>query len=78
MIAEPLGIQPNVYYTREEAARLLRVSPQVVSRLNQSGRAHGVRLGRSWRILGASLLDLGSGERETEQNHVQEWFAASR
>ena len=71
MSAESLAIQPNVYYTMEEAARLLRVSPQTVSRLLQSGRARGVKIGRTWRILGASLLDLGGGEPESESRELR-------
>lgn len=74
---ESLAIQPNVYYTVEEAAQLLRVSRQSVLRLLQSGRARGVKIGRQWRILGAALLDLSSRDGESEATLVADWLAAS-
>ena len=74
---ESLAIQPNVYYTIEESAQLLRVSRQTMLRLLRSGRARGVNLGRQWRILGAALLDLSAREEETEATLVADWFAAS-
>jgi len=74
---ESLAIQPNVYYTPEEAAQLLRVSQHSVLRLLQSGRARGVKVGRQWRILGAALLDLSAREEETEATLVADWLAAS-
>jgi excisionase family DNA binding protein len=74
---ESLAIQPNVYYTIEESAQLLRVSRQTMLRLLRSGRARGVHLGRQWRILGAALLDLSAREEETEATLVADWLAAS-
>jgi excisionase family DNA binding protein len=74
---ESLAIQPNVYYTVEEAAQLLRVSRQAILRLLQSGKAQGVKIGRHWRILGAVLLDLSVREEETEMSLVRDWLAAS-
>jgi excisionase family DNA binding protein len=74
---ESLAIQPNVSSTVEEAARLLRVSPHAVLRLLRSGRTHGVRISRRWRILGAALLDLSAREAETEAALVSDWLAAS-
>jgi excisionase family DNA binding protein len=74
---ESLAIQPNVYYTVEEAAQLLRVSKQAVLRLLHSGKARGVKIGRQWRILGAALLDLSAQEEETEAPLVRDWLAAS-
>ena len=59
-VSETLAIRPNVYYTPEEAAQLLRVSEQDVMAMLQSGRAHGVQIGQHWRILGAALLDLSA------------------
>jgi excisionase family DNA binding protein len=73
----PLAIQPNVYYTVEEAAQLLRISRQAMLRLLQSGRAHGVKIGRRWRILGAALLNLSAREGETEASLVADWLTAS-
>jgi excisionase family DNA binding protein len=74
---ESLAIQPNVYYTVEETADLLRVSPQTVLRLLRSGKAAGVKIGKEWRILGGMLLDLPVRERETEASLTTEWLAAS-
>jgi excisionase family DNA binding protein len=75
---ETLAIQPNVYYTVEEAARLLRTSRQNVLRLLQTGRARGVQIGRQWRILGAALLDLSGPAGEDEAALVAEWLEASK
>jgi excisionase family DNA binding protein len=74
---EALAIQPNVYYTVEEAAQLLRVSPQTVLRLLRSGKARGVKIGKEWRILGGMLLNLPTREHETEASLVTEWLGAS-
>jgi excisionase family DNA binding protein len=72
-----LAIQPNVYYTVEEAAQLLRVSKHAVVNLLRSERASGVKIGRQWRILGAALLDLSVTAPETEETLVSDWLAAS-
>ena len=74
---ESLAIQPNVYYTVEEAAQLLRVSRQTLLRLLQSERAHGVKIGKQWRVLGAALLELSVRGEETEAALVHDWLAAS-
>lgn len=76
-ITESLAIQPHMYYTVEEVAQLLRVSRQTVLRLLRSGRTHGVKIGRQWRILGAALLDMSAREEETETSLVHEWLVAS-
>jgi excisionase family DNA binding protein len=73
---ESLAIQPNVYYTLEETANLLRVSRQAVSELLQSQRINGLKIGKQWRILGAALLDL-SDRWETEATLVSDWLQAS-
>ena len=74
---DSLAIQPNVYYTVEETAQLLRVSRQNVLRLLLSGRARGVKIGRQWRILGAALLDLSTTDQESEAALAADWLAAS-
>ena len=74
---EALAIQPNVYYTVDEAAQLLRVSPHSMLSLLQSGKARGVKIGRQWRILGAALLDLSYPEPESETALVRNWMNAS-
>jgi excisionase family DNA binding protein len=73
-----LRIQPNVYYTVEETAKLLRVSPSAVRRMLRSKQARGVRIGREWRILGGDLLDLPARSVEPEVLLVADWFTASR
>lgn len=76
-IFESLAIEPNVYYTIEEAAHLLRVSSQAMLSLLESGRLHGVKIEKEWRILGAALLDLTGQEQESEAALVSDWLAAS-
>ena len=58
MIMQHLEISPNTYYTPEEAAAMLRVSRRNVQNLLDTGLAHGVKIGRNWRILGRDLLQL--------------------
>jgi excisionase family DNA binding protein len=75
---EALAIQPNIYYTVEEAAGLLRVSQSAFLRLLRSGTAHGLKIGRQWRVLGATLLELpGPRQKETETSLVATWLGAS-
>jgi excisionase family DNA binding protein len=74
---EMLAIQPNVYYTVEETAELLRVSPQAVIKLLRSGKTLGVKIGKEWRILGGMLLNLPIHKDETETSLVAEWLGAS-
>jgi hypothetical protein len=74
---ESLAIQPNVYYTIEESADLLRVPAEAMLMLLQSGRVHGVRINDERRVLGATLLDLSAQEQESEASLVSEWLIAS-
>ncbi len=53
-----LEINPNIYYTLDEVAMLLRVSRQSVKSLLEAGLARGVKIERNWRILGRDLLQL--------------------
>jgi excisionase family DNA binding protein len=73
-----LAIQPNVFYTVEETAHLLRASQPSVLKLLRSGTVRGVKVGREWRILGGELLDLGARWNDTDAMLVAEWFDASR
>ena len=73
-----LAIQPNVYYTVEESACLLRASQQSVLKLLRSGQVPGVKLGREWRILGGELLDMGARPEDTETGLVADWLEASK
>jgi hypothetical protein len=70
---ETLTIQPNVYYTLEEAAQLLRVSPEVMSDLLESGIVQGINVTEMWRVLGLALLDLTSHEHYSERALVEDW-----
>jgi excisionase family DNA binding protein len=74
---ESLAIEPNVYYTVEEAAQLLRVSQRATLSLLESKRLHGVKIDDEWRVLGAALLDLTAQEQESEAALVADWLAAS-
>ncbi len=58
MIFPELEINPNIYYTKEEAAAMLRVSSSAINRLLRTGCAKGVKVGRQWRILGSELLQM--------------------
>lgn len=72
-----IAIEPNVFYTLDEVAQLLRVSRAAALRLIKSGRAPAVQIGRQWRVLGAALLNLGDANSESESEHVRDWWAAS-
>lgn len=72
------AIQPNVFYTPHETAELLRVSPEAVLQLLESGQAPAVKIGEQWRVLGASLLNLASSQGEGESTLVATWLAASQ
>ena len=77
-VTNSLAIQPNVYYTVEETARLLRASQPSVLKLIRSGQVRGVKLGREWRILGGELLDMGARPEDTETGLVADWLEASK
>ncbi len=72
-----LAIEPNVYYTVEEAAHLMRVSQQAMEALLESRRIHGVKIDEEWRLLGAALLDLTAQGQEPEVTFVSDWLCAS-
>jgi|YNPNPStandDraft_1061719.scaffolds.fasta_scaffold47517_2 excisionase family DNA binding protein len=66
MDTQRLEIQPNVFYTAEEVAALLRVSREDVLRLLESGIARGLKIGSQWRVLGNDLLQLPQQEEVTD------------
>ncbi|GDY07202.1 MAG: DNA-binding protein [Planctomycetota bacterium] len=72
-----IAIEPNVFYTLDEVSQLLRVSRAAVLRLIKSGQAPAVQIGRQWRVLGATLLNLGDPQDELESGQVRDWLAAS-
>ena len=65
MILQNLEISPNIYYTPDEVATMLRVSRQSVRALLESGVTRGVKIGRNWRILGSDLLQLPRADEIT-------------
>ncbi|MBI2300430.1 MAG: helix-turn-helix domain-containing protein [Armatimonadetes bacterium] len=75
---DELVIQPNVYYTVDEAAHLLRVSRAAVLRLVRTGRLAGVSIGRRRRILGAALLRLTPAPEPSAVEESSFWREASR
>jgi excisionase family DNA binding protein len=70
VILPDLEISPNTFYTKEEAATMLRVSQPAIERLLSTGMAKGVRVGRQWRILGSDLLQLPE-QYQTSDNNFQ-------
>lgn len=74
---QSLVIQPNVYYTLEETAQLLRVSPHSVLQLLNSGQTRGIQIEKQWRILGMALLNMSFYKEETLNQHLSDWLAAS-
>lgn len=63
MTTHPQEINPNTYYTPDEAASLLRIPKRAARQLLESGVAQGIKIGRYWRVLGSDLLQLT--QRET-------------
>jgi hypothetical protein len=76
-IIESLTIEPNVYYTKEEVAQLLRVSHQAIVSLLEAGKLPGMNIDGEWRVLGAVLLDLPSHMQESEASLLSDWLAVS-
>ena len=72
-----LIINPNIYYTIEEASELLRVSKQAVLNLLRKGQANGIKIGKHWRILGLALLNLSTEKNVDEKLMINEWWKAS-
>ena len=66
MILPDLEISPNIYYTQDEAAAMLRVSRHTIERLLKTGLANGIKIGRQWRILGSELLQLPQSNQHSD------------
>ena len=66
MVNQELEIRPNIYYTLEETAALLRVSRGSIRELLENGVARGIKIGRHWRILGRDLLQLPEAEEMSD------------
>ncbi len=66
MDVRQLEIQPNVYYSLDEVAALLRVSRRSVAQLLERGIARGIKIGRHWRVLGSDLLQLPQQDEVTD------------
>lgn len=49
--------EPHEVLTLEQAAKLLRVAPEVVAELAEAGELPGRKLGDAWRFPRAALLD---------------------
>jgi excisionase family DNA binding protein len=62
MVTAALEIRPNIYYTPEEVASILRVPYQNVQELLETGLARGIKIGENWRVLGRDLLRLPSAD----------------
>ena len=71
MNVSKLEISPNVYYTPDEAALMLRVPKRAIRKLLDSGAAQGVKIGRYWRILGRDLLQLTSSDELSDADLTQ-------
>ena len=44
------GHDDEAFYTLKEAAKLLRIAERTLRRLCTSGKIHGYKVGRQWRI----------------------------
>ncbi len=62
-----LEIHPNIYYTPEEVAAMLRVPYQSVEHLLETGLARGIRIGEHWRVLGRDLLQMPRADEITDR-----------
>ena len=71
---ETLAIQPNVYYTLEEAAQLLRVPNEDMLELLESGTVQGVNVKETWRVLGVALLELTPHEHDSKRALIADLY----
>jgi excisionase family DNA binding protein len=79
MVVSELEISPNIYYTLDEAARMLRVPRRSVLRLVETGVARGIKIGRHWRILGSDLLAMPRADEDvTDAQQTRSLLALSQ
>lgn len=66
----------GVVYTPEEAAAYLKVHPNTVYRLLQSGQIPAARMGRGWRISGEAVEAYlrGHGPGRARDSEDREWL----
>jgi excisionase family DNA binding protein len=55
MTGQPPEEQPQLFYTAEEVARLIRVSEQTIRAWIRDGKLPARRFGRNWRIPSADV-----------------------
>jgi excisionase family DNA binding protein len=72
-----LMIIPNIYYTDDEAATLLRIKKQTLLKLLDTGQINGIKIGNEWRILGGALLNLTFQEKDNDYSLIKDWMLAS-
>ncbi len=77
MNATTLAIQPNIFYTPEEVAALLRVPMQSVQELLENGVARSVRIGTDYRVLGQDLLRLPEADATNDSRLNEALLRAS-
>ena len=77
MIIASLEISPNIYYTPDEVATMLRISRRSVTTMLETGYAQGIKVGRTWRVLGNELLRLGNPDSPTEAELTQSLMVLS-
>ena len=71
MTAADLEIRPNVYYTLDETAALLRVSRRSIVTMLENGIAQDIKIGRRWRILGRDILQISHADELNDAQMTQ-------
>ncbi|TAK30435.1 MAG: DNA-binding protein [Chloroflexota bacterium] len=58
-------IEPDAIYTREQTQELLQLSRGTMSKLLNSGRLRGSKIGKDWRIWGRDIIALMESGRQS-------------
>ncbi|GFP18838.1 hypothetical protein HKBW3S03_00343, partial [Candidatus Hakubella thermalkaliphila] len=66
-------INPNAYYTTEEAAELLKIPVRTFQLMIARKEVKGVKMGRRWRFLGWDLLDLAGRNKRKRRATLEAW-----